>query len=246
MTRVAIIGGNGKTGRAVREALTARAVEWVSIGRGQWPTLAESMVGCDAVYLIAPNMHPDEPRYVQDALSAMATAGVRRVVYHSVASPFAPQMPHHVGKARSEDIVRRSRLKWTILQPGAYLQNFDLTRDLEVPYDVAAPFGFADLVEVAEAAAVVLTEEGHIGATYELASRFGTPADLAAEAGHRARRIEASTDHHWLRAMFAYYDQHGLPVGTRQLRMLLGRPERRPLQRATGAESRDDHRSTGL
>ncbi len=222
--RVAVVGGNGKTGRAVRAALTALDVRSVTIGRAQWPALAEVMADCDAAYLIAPNMHPDEPAYVEEALVAMGAAAVRRVVYHSVASPFAPQMPHHLGKARSEDLVRRSGLAWTILQPGVYLQNFDLSHDLEVPYCVDARFGFADLAEVAEAAAVVLTEDGHIGATYELASRVATPAELASSAGHRARRVETSTDHPWLRAMFDYYDKHGLLVGTRQLSMLIRRP----------------------
>jgi uncharacterized protein YbjT (DUF2867 family) len=119
-------------------------------------------------------------------------------------------------------LVRRSGLVWTILQPGAYLQNLDFTGDVAVPYDVDAVFGFADLAEVAEAAAVVLTEEGHIGATYELASRVATTAGLAAEAGFRATRVEATVEHPWLRAMFDYYDRHGLPVGTRPLSMLLG------------------------
>jgi len=218
------VGGNGKTGRSVREALARRGVASVSIGREEWPTLATAMAGCEAAYLIAPNLHPDEPAYVAEALGAMRTAGVTRVVYHSVASPYAPQMPHHLGKARSEDLVRRSGLAWTILQPGAYLQNLDLGADLAVPYDVDAIFGFADLAEVGEAAAVVLTEDGHEGATYGLASRVATAAELAAEAGHRAVPVEAAADHPWLRAMFDYYDRHGLPVGTRQLSMLLGRP----------------------
>ena len=124
---------------------------------------------------------------------------------------------------RFQDLVRRSGLAWTILQPGAYLQNLDLTRDLEMPYDVHAPFGFADLTEVAEAAAIVLTQDHHAGATYELASRVATPAELAAESGHTARRVATSTEHPWLAAMFDYYDRHGLLVGTGPLRMLLGR-----------------------
>ena len=225
--QVAVVGGNGKTGRAVRHALTTRGVGSVSLGRADWPHLSDAMTGCDAAYLIAPNLHPDEPRYVADALTAMTRAGIPRVVYHSVASPFIPQLPHHLGKARSEDLVRRSGPAWTILQPGAYLQNFDLTADLEVPYDVDARFGFADLLEVAEAAAVVLTEEGHLGATYELASLVASPAELAAEAGHVASRIDPPAGHPWLRAMFEYYDRHGLLVGTRPLDMLLGREHTR-------------------
>jgi uncharacterized protein YbjT (DUF2867 family) len=223
VARVAVVGGNGKTGRAVSAALARRGVATALLGRAQWHDLAGAMTGCDAAYLIAPNLHRDEPRYVATTLDALAVAGVHRVVYHSVASPYVPEMPHHLGKAVSEDLVRRSGLAWTIQQPGAYLQNLDLAADVEVPYDVDAPFGFADLGDVAEAAAEVLLGDGHVGATYELASRQATVAQLAAESGHHARRVEPTTDEPWLSAMFAYYDRHGLPVGTGPLRMLLGR-----------------------
>jgi uncharacterized protein YbjT (DUF2867 family) len=223
---IAVVGGRGKTGRAVVAALEARGVATVSTGRAEWADLAGAVTGCAAAYLIAPNLHPDEPAYVADALEALRAADVGRVVYHSVASPYVPQMPHHLGKAISEDLVRRSDLAWTVLQPGAYLQNLDLTGPLTVPYDVHAVFGFADLAEVGEAAAVVLTEDGHVGATYELASRVATVAQLAAEAGVPAsrtgdRRQGGSGD--WLAAMFAYYDRYGLPVGTRTLDALLRR-----------------------
>ena len=219
---IAVLGGRGKTGRAVRAALDARGVRSVAVGRAEWPALAETLRPCEAAYLIAPNLHPDEPGYVAEALDALTSAGVGRVAYHSVASPYAPEMPHHLGKAVSEDLVRRSGLAWTILQPGAYLQNLDLSGPVTVPYDVDAVFGFADLADVAAAAATVLTEEGHVGATYELASRVATVAELAAEAGVSAERTEERPDGR-LGAMFAYYDRHGLPVGTRTLDALLGR-----------------------
>jgi uncharacterized protein YbjT (DUF2867 family) len=219
---IAVLGGHGKTGRAVAMALAARGVLPVTIGRGEWPRLNAALAGCAAAYLIAPNMHPDEPGYVGEVLAALTAARVPRVVYHSAASPYAPDMPHHLGKAVSEDLVRRSGLGWTILQPGPYLQNLDLTRDVVVPYDVHAVFGFADLREVAAVAALVLTEEGHLGATYELASRVATVAELAAEAGVTATRVDARPDG-WLGAMFAYYDRYGLPAGTRTMAALLGR-----------------------
>lgn len=220
MPRVAVIGGNGKTGRAVCSALD----EAVALGRADWPDLAGAMRGCEAAYLIAPNLHEDEPAFVAEALEAMSRAGVRRVVYHSVASPYAPDLPHHLGKAKSEDVVRRSGLAWTILQPGAYLQNLDLSHGVvRVPYDVDAPFGFLDLADLAAVAALVLTEDGHTGATYELASRRASVAELAAEAGLVAERCPDPGTHPWLTAMFDYYDVHGLPVGTRVLAGLLGR-----------------------
>jgi len=216
--RIAVVGGHGKTGQAVRAAVPGA----VPLGRADWDDLASALRGCGAAYLIAPNLHPDEPAYVGAALAAMRVAGVQRVVYHSVASPYVPEMPHHLGKATSEDLVRRSGLAWTVLQPGAYLQNLDLTGPVvRVPYDVDAPFGFLDLADLGAAAARVLLEPGHEGATYELASRQATVRELAEEAGASAERVEDPGTHPWLTAMFGYYDRHGLPVGTLPLRALL-------------------------
>ena len=219
--RVAVLGGHGKTGRAVCDALADRGLDAVPLGRSDWPDLAGAVAGSDAAYVIAPNLHPDEPAYVASALAAFAAGGVGRVVYHSVASPYAPAMPHHVGKANSEDLVRRSGLAWTILQPGAYLQNLDLTAPLDLPYSPDVRFGFLDLADLGQAAAVVLTEDGHEGATYELATRVATVRELAGEAGVPLRRVADPGTHPWLSAMFAYYDEHGLPVGTRVLASLL-------------------------
>lgn len=220
--RIAVIGGHGKTGRAVTAALRDRGAEPVPLGRADWSDLTGAVTGCAGASLIAPNLLPDEPAYVAEVLDALQRAGVPRVVYHSVASPYAPDMPHHVGKARSEDLVRRSGLAWTLLQPGAYRQNLDLSGPtVRVPYDVDAVFGFLDLADLGAATASVLLDPGHDGATYELASRRATVRELAAERGLPAERVENTADHPWLRAMFDHYDRHGLPVGVGVLRALL-------------------------
>lgn len=233
-TRVAVVGGRGKTGRAVGAALSTHGAAPVPLGRSDFHDLPGALAGCAALYLIAPNLHPDEPGFVAEVLTAAHAAAVPRVVYHSVASPYAPAMPHHLGKAMAEDLVRRSGLEWTILQPGAYLQNLDLTGPITLPYSDQVAFGFADLGQVGEAAARVLLEDGHHGAGYELATRTATVAELAAEAGVPVHRIGIEEwaagpgavldprEREWLAAMFDYYDRHGLPVGTRPLRMLIG------------------------
>ena len=218
---VAVLGGHGKTGRAVVDALAAADVGALPLGRADWHDLAAAAAGCEAAYVIAPNLHPDEPAYVTSVLAALREAGVSRVVYHSVASPYVPAMPHHLGKAAGEDLVRRSSLEWTILQPGAYLQNLDPTAAVEVPYSPDVPFGFLDLADLGRAAAVVLTQDGHSGATYELATRVATVRQLADEAGVPVRQVDDPGTHPWLTAMFAYYDGHGLPVGTRVLDALI-------------------------
>lgn len=238
---VAVVGGHGKTGRAVVAALAGRGVAAVATGRAEWDRLDAALAGCAVAYVVAPNMHPDEAAYVDRVAAAARSAGVARLVYHSVASPYVPAMPHHLGKARAEDVVRRSGLAWTILQPGAYVQNLlPAGPSLRLAYRADAPFGLADLVDLGEAVATVLLGRGHgrghEGATYELASFAATPADVAAAAGVRVEVVPpqewASTDgagldrrvREWLLAMFGYYEKHGLPVGTLPMRTLLGRP----------------------
>ena len=62
---------------------------------------------------------------------------------------------------------------------------------------------------------MVLTTPGHLGATYRLGGPRWSPRPTsrlprgAGSAGSRRRR----TPHPWLRAMFAYYDDFGLPTG---------------------------------
>ncbi|AIY19780.2 SDR family oxidoreductase [Pimelobacter simplex] len=248
--KVAVLGGSGKTGRAVSAALAQAGVATRPLGRAAFGDLPAALAGADAVHVIAPNLHPDEPGYVSAVLAAAQQVGVGRLVYHSVASPYVPAMPHHVGKAEAEDLVRRSGLEWTLLQPCAYVQNFvpalaalaEGSGDrLDVPYAVHTPFGLVDLHDVAAATAAVLTTPGHVGATYELGGpALVSVADVAAAAADVlgrpvvAHRIdpddwgESATglderERVWLRAMFAYYDDHGLPTGGVPLGALLGR-----------------------
>ena len=244
--RIAVVGASGKTGRTISASLASRGAVVVPVGRREWPTLADSFAGCDAVSIVAPNLHPDEPALVGEVLAAAESAGVARVVYHSVAAPYAPAMPHHLGKARAEDVVRRSAFAWTILQPCAYVQNLVPALRagasyLEVPYDVDRPFGLVDLDDVAEATARVLLDDGHAGATYELGGPdLVSVSDVALAASDVlgrpvvARRQDPAAwasgpgaglqprEREWLAAMFGYYDRHGLPAGGRVLRDLLG------------------------
>lgn len=242
--RVAVLAGRGKTGRAVARQLDVAGVGVRVLGRDDLARLEEALAGCTAVYLMAPNLHPDEPGYAAGVLAAARAAGVSRVVHHSVAAPYAPDLPHHLGKARAEDLVRRSGLAWTILQPCAYVQNLlpGLRGEppaLRVPYDPDASFGLVDLEDVAAAAAAVLLDAAHDGATYELGGPTPVSArDVAAAAGRVLGRpvpVEPvpsaaavaglePREAAWLTAMFDYYDRHGLPTGSLPLRALLGRP----------------------
>jgi NAD(P)H dehydrogenase (quinone) len=186
-TDIAIVGATGKTGRAVADALDGIAlVRRLSRSAPDYPVdletgegLTAAFTGCRGVYFIAPNVHPDEPALLLRALDAAASAGVDHVVYHSVAWPYSPRMPHHMDKARCEDDLRafcsEHGMHWTILQPCAYAQNFEAvldgsSSDLAVPYSLDSKFSFVSLDDVAEVAARILVEGAdiHHGSTYEL------------------------------------------------------------------------------
>lgn len=247
---IAVVGGRGKTGRAVISALAAYGAGAEPLGRAELTAPVGALNGFHTMYLMAPNMHPDEADFVAGLLAAAHEAGVQKVVYHSVAAPYLPEMPHHQGKAESERLVRKSGLEWTILQPCAYVQNFlpQLASDqpsIEVPYNADRPFGLVDLVDVGEVAARALTEPDLAGSTLELGGpKIVTIRDLAHAATQVLERevplhVIASQEwshgpgsklvpreHDWLLAMFDYYESYGLPAGGTAVAQVLGRPAR--------------------
>lgn len=262
--QVAVFGAAGKTGQAVTAALQdlrvpvralIRRPGSVAAAPGREPMVLDmtrseglpaALAGCRAAYLLAPNVHPDEPGLMAPILRTCGDLGVR-VVYHSVLHPFAPSMPHHLDKARVESMLHDSDLDWTVLQPASYLDNAAGVHDAvaagrwPVPYSPDSPFTPVALADVGAAAARVLTEDGHRNATYELAGpqRLSTRemADLTGAILGRDIAVENIRDA-WatgpgsqlptaartrLRAMFDHYDRAGFCGGSEVLTHLLGR-----------------------
>lgn len=266
---ILVTGAAGKTGRAVVDALTNRGalvrafVRTEAQGEALRPyadpiagdmrdpeAWTAALAGATAMYLICPNMMPDERQVAALALRTADLMGVRRVVYHSVLHPQVEAMPHHWNKMRVEEMLFTTSLDWTVLQPAAYMQNVfgswaAIARDgmYRVPYGVETRLGMVDLADVAEIAATVLLEDGHMGAIYELAgpeamTQTGIAAILSSVMGRPVRAERISTDA-WeagarsaglddlqietLLAMFRYYDRHGFWGNPRVLEWLLGR-----------------------
>ena len=266
MTTVLVIGAAGKTGRAVTRALAsrgatvraavrspdraerayavgARSISVVDLVSGEG--LDEAVDGVDAVYHLAPNVHPDEVGIAERMAAAAARAAVSRFVFHSVLHPHDASMPHHLRKAEAEEVTRARVPGTTVLRPAAYHQNLVAAAQsgrLAVPYSLDSPFTNVDLDDVAEVAATVLTRPGHAGITYDLAGpealSVSDQARVAAAVLHHpvvAHRVETAD---WasgpgaslpsqarddLLAMFASYDRVGLVGSSSTLRRLLGR-----------------------
>jgi NAD(P)H dehydrogenase (quinone) len=257
---VAALAALGASTRAVVRssagAATALAAGAGAVARGDLTdrdSLVAAFEGAAAVHVIPPLFHPDEDRLVATAVAAAERAGVDRFAYHSVLHAATPGVRHHERKARAEAVLRGSALDGTILEPGMYAQTlplffaeaFGCRREgdadvVSVPYDPAAPFTPIDLDDIAAATAVVLTEAGHAGATYELAGpeRMSLRTGLELVALVRERPVSvrsvpaqaATVPEHWTRsavadvsAMWVHYDAHGLVGNANVLRMLLGR-----------------------
>lgn len=280
---ILVTGAAGKTGRALTRHLVAiGAPVRAFVRRAEQREAAErlgarevvvgdlrsreivgaALAGVAAVYHICPNVHPDEVGIGRRVVSAALAAGVERFVYHSVLHPQIEAMPHHWAKMRVEELLFQSGLDVTILQPAPYMQNVlgqwpSITGHAvyPVPYAPDTRVVMVDLDDAAEAAARVLTETGHSGATYELCAPGRLDAlEIAAELGRalgkpvRAqqlpRRRWAAEAHaaglgdyprETLLAMFAFYERFGLAGSSRVLELLLGRPP------ATFADFLDKH-----
>ena len=268
---ILVTGASGKTGRAVIRALIARGetvralvhrpdqvratqdfcAQEIIVGDMRDRAAIESAAhGVQAIYHICPNMHPDEVAIGQVVIAAARSAGVERLVYHSVLHPQTEAMPHHWQKLRVEERLFESGLSYTILQPAVYMQNVlaywnQIVEQgiYPVPYAVETRLGMVDLEDVAEVAALVLTEPGHVGATYELVgaeplTQTEVAAILSQQLGRPVRAQAVSLDEWERRArasgmsdyavetllkMFRFYERYGFWGNSRVLTWLLGR-----------------------
>ena len=263
---IVVTAAGGKTGAAVAEALwsrgtrvralvgssqprpelTALSAEVLATDLTDAAAVERLLAGADALYLIWPNFDPAETTGAVALLQAARRAGVPRVVYHSVLRPQARSMPHHAAKDRVEEALDSSGLAWRVLQPCAYADNLDgqladvaATGLFRSPWGLAQAQSLVDLRDVAQAAAVLLTEDGLDGGTFEAVGPEALTAPRLAEllAGWLGRDVTAVDDvpggpvpveyaARCSRLMFDHYRAHGFTGSPRVLEWLLGRPPR--------------------
>jgi uncharacterized protein YbjT (DUF2867 family) len=221
-----VIGATGKTGRHIVHQLQA-AQHPVRIGsrhaerpfswqdRSGWPHALENVRAAYIAYapdLAVPGAQADIAAFV----AAAREAGVQQLVLLSGRGEAEAQA--------SEDIVRKSGLRWTIIRASWFFQNFSegaflpmvLAGELALPVG-QTPEPFIDARDIADIAVAALTTNEHDGALYEVtgpqALTFSTIADLiSARVGrtvthidiphadflHGARQAGLPADHVWL------------------------------------------------
>ena len=150
--------------------------------------LLPSLAGIDTLLLISSSEVGQRAVQHRNVIEAAKNSGVRRVVYtsllHAENSPLSLAQEHRT----TEEALRSSGIPFTILRNGWYTENY--TSSVSGALAAGALLGSAGdgrissatRADYAEAAAAVLTSQGHAGKTYELAGDEAyTLADLAAE-----------------------------------------------------------------
>lgn len=186
---------------------------------------------------------------------AMAkAAGVQRFVYQSTHSlGHLHHLPHLGSKLAIEEAVKASGMSYTIISPNHFFQNDEYSRYALLNHGVYLnPIGEVgcwrvDVRDIAEAAAKVLTTEGHGGKNYALVGPENLTGSQCTETWSRAlgRPIRYESDiSQWqavvkpylaawvvedLGAMWEEITKHGMLGNAEELDILtklLGRPPR--------------------
>lgn len=269
---ILLTGAAGKTGKAILNTLVPHGVQVRSLVQNEQQaeeiknigatdiiigdlrdsnSLAKAMTGIKKIYYICPNMAPDELEIGRNLIHLASKNGITRFIYHSVLHPQAEDMPHHWQKLRMEELLFKSGLDFTILQPCAYMQNTlanwqEIVKNgiYAIPYATSARISMVDLMDVAAIAEVVLTQRNHSHTIYELAgpehlSQVEVAEILSAELGRPVQAITLArtqwTDNvrksglderqiNTLLRMFEYYENYGLQGNATILTCLLKRP----------------------
>lgn len=268
---IAVTGATGTIGRELVHLLSTRGeavraltrrpegrepaagVEWVGADLAEPADLPRILEGSRRLFLLTGNAE-DMVRLQRNAIEAAVRGGVRYVVKLSALgatdhSKSVIGLWHY----NVERILRQTGLEWTLLRPHHFMQNlldplvFDRKAGTVHSASGEGRIPFIDTRDIAEAAARVLTEDGHAGQIYTLTGPealsyrdateilsdiLGRPLAYVAESMDAAwRRRRAGGQPVWLAAAqlaIAGYQRAGGPTErvTDTLETLVGRPSR--------------------
>jgi uncharacterized protein YbjT (DUF2867 family) len=267
-----LTGANGRTGRAILSSLVDHnvpvramvrnpahleplralgATETVVADMTDPAALRTAMQGAAKVLHIGPPMHPQELEITTSMIEAAQSATIEHFIYYSVMHPQSRAIRHHRLKSEAEEVLIDSGLAYTIVQPSRYMQHLlPIWPQVKsegvhaMPFSIERKFNLVDLLDLAEACAIIAASSAHHHAIYELAGPealsqrdmaaiiadvLGRPVtaraisfeDLAARAaanGASADRVEQMV------RMNRHYDAHGFRGNPNILEYLIGRP----------------------
>ena len=191
--KILVTGGTGKVGSEVikqlvkrrasvralvrKQEATAKMPEGVEVVQGDLldpVSVRKALDGVDKLYLLNA-VAPDELTQGLIAYDLAKKLKLKQIVYHSVfkAEQFK-DVPHFASKLAIESALREFDLPFTIIRPNYFYQNDVTLKDVITKADAyPMPLGepgvsAVDTRDIAEAAAIALTSDGHLGKTYNL------------------------------------------------------------------------------
>lgn len=261
LVRQLVQRGENVRGQVVREssrdAIASLGAEPFVARLDDPKAMRQSMQGVSRIYHIAPSLATNEHATGRVVLQAAIDSGVQHFVLHGAVCPYLAHLPFHQAKEALQLDLFHSSMPYTVLMGTNYMQNVSWTwptiverGEWVLPYSPDKRMTWLDLEDAAEAAANILTEDGHEYATYEIcgADSFLSRSEIAAMMTKaigrpiRATKIDvedyvqqaktmpffsrfADEQIDQIRAMFKEVDAYGVPAGnSKTLSMLLRRP----------------------
>jgi NAD(P)H dehydrogenase (quinone) len=151
-----------------------RGVRTVSIDYSDPDSLAAAFKGAQKLLLISGSEAGQRTPQHRNAIDAAKAAGVELIIYTSIAGSETSTMILASEHQATEAMLAESGVPFTLLRHGWYLENY--TEQLPTFLQQGAITGSAGegrisaatRADFADAAAAVVTSEGHAGAVYEL------------------------------------------------------------------------------
>ena len=190
--KILTIGSTGKVGSEVVKQLRKRnamvralvrkkgesaGAEGVELVEGDLldpVSIERALDGVDKLYLLNAVV-PDELTQGLIAYDLARKRKLKQILYHSVFKVEAfKDVPHFASKLAIENALREFDLPFTIIRPNYFFQNDVSLRDPLMKAGIyPMPLGqqgvsAVDVRDIAEAAAIALTSDGHHGRTYNL------------------------------------------------------------------------------
>lgn len=182
---ILVTGAKGNVGTEVCTALARRGVPFTrAVTRPDQcstdrqldflnpATFADALKAIQQVFLVRPPALSKPEQDMRPFLEACKQQGVAQVVFLSLQGVERNRFTPH---SKIENIIQRIGLPYTFLRPSFYMQNLTMQHreEIKIENQLFLPAGkgktnFIDVRDIADAAAVVLTEEGHINRAYEL------------------------------------------------------------------------------
>lgn len=203
--KIGITGATGQLGRLVVENLKGKVSKTDIVALVRTPQkasdlgvearefnytkpTADALKGIEKLLLISSNEIGQRATQHSNVIEAAKKAGVKWIVYTSLLRADTSTLSLAGEHLETEKALKASGIPYTILRNGWYTDNYSgsiggaLTGGAFIGSAGNGKISSAARADFAEAAAVVLTSDGHQGKTYELAGDTAyTLTDLASE-----------------------------------------------------------------